>query len=101
MDWLTDIVTGRLAEWILATPIGQTAIAVMVTVVIVTLAVQAVLQMARPLARLTPWGWDDSIVERGLVWTSKALSMAREIVAFAPGPFKAVASALKRKPLTD
>ena len=101
MDLLTDIFTGKLAEWIMATPIGETAIAVMVTVVLVSLALQGVLLLLRPLVKRTPWLWDDGIVARGLTFTNKALSIAREVVAFAPGPFKAIAAALKPKSLID
>jgi len=95
MDFITDVLTGRILDWVLATPVGQTLLALAVSVVVVSVALHGILLGLRKLAGLTPWGWDDTAVGHGLLFTEKVLAIAREVVAFAPGPFKAIAAALK------
>lgn len=96
MDWIMELATGQVLQWIMATPLGQSLLALAVTVVTVALVLEYVLLGLRKLALLTPFAWDDNAVDRSLIVTRRLLEIARLAVQFDPKVFKRIGAVLDR-----
>ena len=96
MDWLTDIASGAILDWLLASPIGGSFLAIAVTVVTVAVVLENALLLARKLAAMTPFAWDDTAADRGLVIVRRVLEIARLAVQFDTKAFKRIGAVLDR-----